>query len=282
MNILNGKLIASRFLDSLKEQINVLSAKYNRQPKLAVIVVGHIAASAIYVRNKQAMCDKVGILSHKYQLSETCTEEELIHTIDMLNNDITIDGILLQLPLPHHMDANTIINRINQEKDVDGFHRVNLGGLFLGDSILSPCTPKGIITMLDSIDYSYLGKMVVIIGSSNIVGKPMALEFINRKSTVTICNSSTRNLTAITKMADLIVIAIGKAKFLQVDMVKQGVIIIDVGINRLSDGTVCGDADFEFLKQSASYITPVPGGVGPMTIAMLLHNTVSCFFSRQQ
>ncbi|MFN8770234.1 MAG: bifunctional methylenetetrahydrofolate dehydrogenase/methenyltetrahydrofolate cyclohydrolase FolD [Neisseriaceae bacterium] len=275
--IIDGKAVSRQILDKVKSDIELLRSAHKRIPALAVILVGNNPASQIYVRNKKKACHDVGIESIEYNLPENTTEKELLELINQLNNSSTVDGILVQLPLPSHLNSKLVIDSINPNKDVDGFHRYNMGSLALNDASICPCTPHGIINLLDSINFTYVGKYAVIIGASNIVGRPMALELLNRGATVSICNSKTPNIKQFTNTADLIVVAIGKPKYLKKEFVKDGVVIIDVGINRLSDNTICGDVDFDELVEVAKYITPVPGGVGPMTIAMLIKNTIACY-----
>ncbi len=271
--ILNGKKIAEEIKNEIKLEVNKLKIK----PCLAVVMVGKNPASDIYVRNKKLACKKVGIKSVSHELKEDIQEQELVKLIDKLNSDKTVHGILVQLPLPTHIDENKIINAINPEKDVDGFHPLNIGKMMLGIKNLLPCTPSGIIEMLKRSNIKIEGKHAVIIGRSNIVGKPVAQLLLNEGATISICHSKTKNLEEITKQADILVVAIGKANFVTEDMLKDDVIVIDVGINRLENNKICGDVDFENVKNKASLITPVPGGVGPMTIAMLLKNTLEAY-----
>ena len=246
-------------------------------PGLAVIILGNNAASKIYVKSKIRACEKTGILSREIILDENISEEELINEIEKLNNDKNINGILVQLPLPPHINEKKICEAISVKKDVDGFKAENLGKIMLGDDDgFISCTPQGIIYLIDQLNMDLHGKNVVVVGRSNIVGKPVASLLINKGATTTVCNSKTKDLAGILRKADIIVIAIGKAKFLTKDMVKEGAVVIDVGINRV-DGKICGDVDYENVKDIVSHITPVPGGVGPMTIAMLLKNTVKAF-----
>ena len=267
--------MAQTILAEISTQIKQLGKQ--RLPTLAVVLVGDDPASQVYVRNKKAACAKVGIKSIEHLLSSNTTEEELLTLIHKLNQDSDIDGILVQLPLPKHLNSKVVIDTILPTKDVDGFHRYNMGSLALNNPQISPCTPHGIMYMLDSIDVEYHGKNAVIIGASNIVGRPMALELLNRGATVTICNSKTKNLAAIACTADILVVAVGRAKLVTANFVKRGAIVIDVGMNRDSDGKLCGDVDYDDVINKVSYITPVPYGVGPMTIAMLLRNTLSCY-----
>ena len=243
-------------------------------PKLAVILVGDDSASQVYVKNKSKACEKTGIDFEEYIFDANITEQELLDTIEKLNKDDSIHGILVQSPVPKHIDANKAFGTISPEKDVDGFHPINVGNLSIGKDCFISCTPYGIVKILEEYDIKTEGKEAVILGRSNIVGKPMIQCMLNKNATVTVCHSRTKNIEEITKRADILIAAIGKAKFVKDDMVKDGAVIIDVGINRLEDGSIVGDVDFEKISKKASYITPVPGGVGPMTIAMLLNNVV--------
>lgn len=271
--IINGKELAARIRQNLKIDVEELKKK-GINPKLAVIMVGDDKASAVYVRNKSKACDEIGIEFEEYLLKKETTREELLSLIDRLNNDNNINGILLQSPIPSHLDINEAFKRIAPEKDVDGFNPINVGKLTLGQDTFVSCTPYGVIRMLDSYNIDLEGKNAVIIGRSNIVGKPLIQCLLSKNATVTVCHSKTKNIKDITKNADIIVAALGKAKFVTEDMVKEGAVVIDVGINRNDDGKLVGDVDFENVKEKASYITPVPGGVGPMTIAMLMENVV--------
>ena len=273
--ILNGKLLADKILDEIAVQIS--GQNPTRNPALAVVLVGDDPASQVYVRNKKLACSKVGIKSVEYLLDAATTEKELLELVTKLNLDDTLDGILVQLPLPKHLNSKMVIDTILPNKDVDGFHRYNMGSLALNNPNLSPCTPHGIMYMLDSLNINYHGKNVVILGSSNIVGRPMALELLNRGATVTVCNSKTQNLSHIARSADILISAIGKAKFVTKDFVKDDAIVIDVGMNRDVNGKLCGDVDFDNVVEIVSKITPVPFGVGPMTIAMLIVNTMKCY-----
>ena len=270
--IIDGKGLAATIRKQLKEEVDDLK-KQGIVPKLAVIMVGDDKASKIYVRNKNKACEEVGIEYEEYLLEASTTIEELLDLIELLNNKKDVYGILLQSPLPSHLDINLAIERISPEKDVDGFHPINVGKLSLNQDCFVSCTPYGIIKMLDAYNIPIEGKNAVIIGRSNIVGKPLAQCLINRNATVTICHSRTKEMKEITKRADILVAAIGKPEFVTGDMVKENAVVIDVGINRTSEGIV-GDVAFEEVEKNASYITPVPGGVGPMTIAMLMHNVV--------
>ena len=275
--LINGKELAEQILAKLRQQIVELDAKQLRQPCLAVILQGEDPASQVYVRNKKNACQQVGIKSLEYLLAADSTQEKLLSLIQQLNLDSTVDGILVQLPLPQHLDSKIVIDSILPNKDVDGFHRYNMGSLALAQPNICPCTPQGIMYLLDSLAIDYHGKDAVVLGSSNIVGRPMALELINRGATVTLCNSKTKNINEIISRADILVTAIGKPKFVQGAWLKKDCIAIDVGINRLASGKLCGDIDFDSALATAAYITPVPGGVGPMTIAMLLKNTLHCY-----
>ena len=245
-----------------------------RAPGLAVIIVGNNPASRIYVNNKKKACEICGFGSYEYAIDENADENELLDLIDRLNKDDSIDGILCQLPLPSHMDENKVIDAICPEKDVDGFSPVNTGNLLAGKPCFAPCTPAGVVEMLKYEGIEISGKHCVIVGRSNIVGKPAALLMLQENATVTVCHSRTKNLAEEVKRADIVIAAIGKAGFITEDMIKDGAVVVDVGINRLESGKVTGDVDFEAVKKKASYITPVPGGVGPMTITMLMKNTL--------
>ena len=271
--ILDGKETARRIRERLKEKVIELK-KNNIIPKLAVIMVGEDPASVIYVRNKSKACEDVGIEFEEYILKETTTQKELLDLIKKLNEDKNLHGILLQSPIPKHLNIDEAFETISQEKDVDGFNPINVGKLALGQETFVSCTPLGVIKLLEEYNIEIEGKNAVIIGRSNIVGKPMLQCLLNKNATVTICHSKTKNLSDITKNADILVSAIGKPKLVTKDMVKKGAVVIDVGINRNEQGKVCGDVDFDEVKDVASYITPVPGGVGPMTIAMLMNNVV--------
>lgn len=273
MELLDGKKVSQLTKDRLKEKVEKLKQE-GVNPKLAVIMVGNDSASQIYVRNKSKACDYVGIEFEEYLLPEETKQEELLNLIEKLNNKKEINGILLQSPIPKHLDINEAFRKISPEKDVDGFHPVNVGKLVLGQDTFISCTPFGIMKILEEYNIDIEGKNAVVIGRSNIVGKPMSQCLLNKNATVTICHSKTQNLASITKQADILVAAIGKPCFVTEDMVKPGAIVIDVGINRMEDGKLKGDVDFEKVSQKASYITPVPGGVGPMTIAMLMTNVV--------
>ena len=268
-NIIDGKLISSQIRDEIAENVK----KLKRKPGLAVIIVGEDPASQIYVRNKEKACEQVGFYSKTYRLNREATTYELLNLINVLNFDDKIDGILVQLPLPKHIDEKAVIEAIKPEKDVDTFSEKNTGKIMIGTQTISPCTPSGIIELLKRYNIDICGKTCVVVGRSNIVGKPMAMLLLQENGTVTICHSKTENLKEITKTADILVVAIGKSKFITRDMIKNNAVIIDVGMNRDENGKLSGDVDFENVKDIVSYITPVPGGVGPMTITMLLKNT---------
>lgn len=271
--LIDGKVISAAVKERVKNEVAQLNEK-GITVGLAVIIVGEDPASKIYVANKKKACEALGIVSEEYALPESTTEKELLGLIDTLNAKKSINGILCQLPLPRHLDEKRIINAISPEKDVDAFHPVNVGRIMIGDYDFVPCTPAGIMEMLAYENIETEGKRCVVIGRSNIVGKPMAMLLLHKNGTVTICHSKTRNLKEICLGADILVAAVGKAKFATADMVKEGAVVIDVGMNR-ADGKLCGDVDFEAVKDKASAITPVPGGVGPMTIAMLMQNTLT-------
>ncbi|WP_293960019.1 bifunctional methylenetetrahydrofolate dehydrogenase/methenyltetrahydrofolate cyclohydrolase FolD [uncultured Fusobacterium sp.] len=275
--ILDGKKTSSQIKEEIKEELKGIKEKVGKVPGLAIVLVGENPASKIYVNSKIKGCAELGFESFAHYLPENVTEEELLNVIRELNNDEKVDGILVQLPLPKHIDEKKVVDTIAFSKDVDGFKPENMGLLFLGDkNSIKPCTPSGIVELFKRYELEVEGKDVVIIGRSNIVGKPMAGFFINEGATVTICNSKTKNLAEKLKEADIIVAAMGVAKFVKADMVKDGAIIIDVGINRTEEG-LFGDVDFENVAPKCKWITPVPGGVGPMTVAMLFKNTLSAF-----
>ncbi|MBQ1274716.1 MAG: bifunctional methylenetetrahydrofolate dehydrogenase/methenyltetrahydrofolate cyclohydrolase FolD [Cellulosilyticum sp.] len=271
--IIDGKFISTQIKDELKQEVSVLNQN-GIFPGLAVILVGNNSASQVYVRNKKTACEYVGIKSFSYELPEETSEEALLGLIDTLNQDDKVHGILVQLPLPHHIDENKVILAIDPKKDVDGFHPQNVGALCAGLPGFVSCTPAGVIELLKRSKVEISGKNCVVVGRSNIVGKPVSLLLLQEHGTVTICHSKTKNLTKILKQADIVVAAVGKAKMIQGSQLKEGAVVIDVGINRDENGKLCGDVDFASCEQVASMITPVPGGVGPMTIAMLMHNCV--------
>lgn len=271
--LINGKEVAAEVLSKIALEVNGLSVR-NVTPGLAVIIVGDNPASRVYVNNKKKACAQVGIHSEEYALPESVSQEELIDLVEKLNNDNAVNGILVQLPLPKSLNEEAVIEAINPEKDVDGFHPSNVGRIMIGNYHFLPCTPAGIMELIYSQEINISGKNCVVIGRSNIVGKPMAMLLLQANGTVTICHSKTQNLTEICRNADILIAAVGKEKFVTEEMVKPGAIVIDVGMNRDQNGKLCGDVDFTNVEKIASSLTPVPGGVGPMTIAMLLKNTV--------
>ncbi|MGF7493040.1 bifunctional methylenetetrahydrofolate dehydrogenase/methenyltetrahydrofolate cyclohydrolase FolD [Campylobacter concisus] len=273
MKILDGKAVSLKVKESVKVRADELK-KFGVEPTLAVVLVGEDKASQTYVRAKEKACNEYGIKSVAHRLSENTTQNELLALINVLNLDDSIHGILVQLPLPKHIDTNVVLAAIDPRKDVDGFHAVNVGKLVSGLDGFVPCTPLGVMEILKEYGIDVAGLNAVVIGRSNIVGKPMANLLLNASATVTVTHSKTKNLKEICKNADLIVAAIGRPFFLKADMVKEGAVVVDVGINRLDDGRLVGDVDFDEVAPKCSYITPVPGGVGPMTIAMLLNNTI--------
>lgn len=272
--IISGKELSAQIRAELAAETADFKEKYNVTPGLAVVIVGEDPASQVYVRNKHRSCIEAGMHSVVYEMPADTTAEKLLEVVDRLNHDDSIHGILVQLPLPKHLDESLIINSISPEKDVDAFHPVNVGKLTLGEDGFLPCTPAGVIEMLKRSDISISGKNCVVVGRSNIVGKPAALLLLRENGTVTVCHSRTANLKEVCREADIIVAAIGKPKFITADMVKPGAVVIDVGINRLETGKLAGDVDFDEVEKIAEAITPVPGGVGPMTITMLLKNTL--------
>lgn len=274
MVLLDGKILSAKIKEEVKVEVTQIVKEKNITPGLAVILVGNDAASATYVASKAKACKDAGIYSVVHEMPESITQEELLETINMMNNNPKLDGILVQLPLPKHIDTTTVLEAINPLKDVDGFHPYNVGRMVSNLDSFLPATPFGVMRMLEEHNIELSGKDVVVIGSSDIVGKPMASLLINKKATVTVCNSRTKDLKAHTSKADIVIIAVGVPYLLKEDMVKDGAVVIDVGINRLDTGKLVGDADFEGLKNKCSHLTPVPGGVGPMTIAMLLKNTI--------
>ncbi|HXA91625.1 MAG TPA: bifunctional methylenetetrahydrofolate dehydrogenase/methenyltetrahydrofolate cyclohydrolase FolD [Steroidobacteraceae bacterium] len=272
--IIDGKAIAKKIRAEQAEQVERLVARHGVRPGLAVILVGSNPASRVYVRNKIAACREVGIRSDLIELPSEITQAELLRRIDALNADPGVHGLLIQLPLPAHIEMASVLERIDIEKDVDGFHLYNVGGLVTGNTIFPPCTPFGVQKLLEHEGIDVEGRNVVVVGASNIVGKPMALMLMAQDATVCICHKKTRDLAQFTILADILVVAAGVPGLILPQMVRTGAVVIDVGINRLPDGRITGDVDFEGVRQKASYISPVPGGVGPMTVAMLLHNTV--------
>ena len=274
MVLLDGKILSAKIKEEVKVEVTKIVKEKNITPGLAVILVGNDAASATYVASKAKACKDAGIYSVVHEMPESITQEELLETINMMNNNPKLDGILVQLPLPKHIDTTTVLEAINPLKDVDGFHPYNVGRMVSNLDSFLPATPFGVMRMFEEHNIELSGKDVVVIGSSDIVGKPMASLLINKKATVTVCNRRTKDLKADTSKADIVIIAVGVPYLLKEDMVKDGAVVIDVGINRLDTGKLVGDADFEGLKNKCSHLTPVPGGVGPMTIAMLLKNTI--------
>ena len=272
--LIDGKALAQEIRNGIGKDVEALVEKTGVRPGLAVVLVGDDPASAVYVRNKKKACDTAGLHVADYALASTTKQEDLLHLITQLNTDPKIHGILVQLPLPSHIDSQEVLNAVSPEKDADGFHPYNIGRLVEGNPLFVPCTPKGVIRMIESTGQAIEGKRAVVLGRSNIVGKPVAMLLLHRHATVTICHSRTKDLPGMCREADILVAAIGKAQFVKGDMVKSGAIVIDVGINRLDDGRLVGDVDFDQVKERAGWLSPVPGGVGPMTIAMLLANTV--------
>jgi len=279
--IIDGKQIAEEFRREVRAGTDALEREGMRRPGLAVVMVGDNPASAVYVRNKRRACEQAGVLSVAHDLPVSTTSAELLALIDRLNGDVTIDGILVQLPLPPQIRAEAVIERIDPAKDVDGFHPYNIGRLAQGTPLLRPCTPYGVILMLERSRLPIEGRDAVIVGRSNIVGRPMALELLMRSATVTVCHSRTRDLPACVAAADLVVAAMGKPEFVSGEWIRPGAVVIDVGINRLPDGRLVGDVQFEAARKRAGHITPVPGGVGPMTIAVLMKNTLEASERRQ-
>ena len=273
--IIDGKKIAAEVRERIAADTRAFSGKYGFVPGLAVVIVGEDPASQVYVRNKGKACAEVGFYSEIHRMATDTTMEELLAKIEALKNDPRIHGILVQMPLPAHLDEKTVIDAIPPEKDVDAFHLVNTGRIMRGDYHFLPCTPAGVMEMLRHENIDAAGKECVVVGRSNIVGKPMAMLLLHANGTVTICHSRTKNLAEVTRRADILVVAIGKADFITGDMVKEGAVVIDVGMNRRADGKLTGDVDFASVEPKASAITPVPGGVGPMTITMLLENTLT-------
>lgn len=278
--IISGKEISVKIKDQLNEEVSKIKETYPRLPKLVVILVGDNQASQTYVRNKERGCQYIGIESEILRHDASFSEIELLQEINDLNNDDTVDGILVQLPLPQHINEEKVLDAIVPSKDVDGFHPENVAKLFLGQHSLVPCTPKGMMVLLEEINYDLAGKEVVIVGRSNIVGKPVALLCLQKNATVTIAHSQTKDLKAVCSRADVLIAAIGKPKFFNHEYVKDGAVVLDVGINRDENNKLCGDVDFDDVKDKVSAITPVPGGIGPMTITMLMKNTIEAFYHR--
>ena len=273
--LINGKEISAAIRAEIKENTEKMVTETGIRPGLAVIIVGEDPASQVYVRNKKKACDEVGFYSESYELPAETTQDELNALVESLNNNDKIHGILCQLPLPKHLDENEVIMRIKPEKDVDAFHPENVGKIMIGDYSFLPCTPAGVMALLERSGIDVSGKECVVVGRSNIVGKPQAMLLLHANGTVTICHSRTKNLAETCRRADILVAAIGKADFFTGDMIKEGAVVIDVGMNRRADGKLTGDVDFASVEPKASYITPVPGGVGPMTITMLMQNTLT-------
>ena len=273
--LISGKIVSQKVRGEIASDVEAFKAEFGYAPGLAVVLVGNDPASAVYVRNKHKGCLEVGITSYQIEMPEETSEDELLAKIDELNSNPKVNGILVQLPLPKHINEDKVINRISPKKDVDAFHPENVGRIVIGNYDFLPCTPAGIVELLKHYNVEIQGKSCCVVGRSNIVGKPMALLLTERNGTVTLCHSKTQNLADITKNSDILVVAIGKPEFLTADMVKDGAVVIDVGINRLSDGRLVGDVKFDEVEKKASMITPVPGGVGPMTITMLLRNTLT-------
>ncbi len=273
--IIDGKAISAAIRAEISEEVAAMKAEKGIVPGLAVIIVGEDPASQVYVRNKAKDCEETGINSIVHALPENTTEEELLALVHKLNNDDSVHGIIVQLPLPKHLNSDLIINNIDVKKDVDAFHPYNVGKIMIGDYELLPCTPAGVMALLERSNIDVAGKNCVVVGRSNIVGKPQAMMLLHKNGTVTVCHSKTKNLKEICLSADILVVAIGRAKFITGDMIKEGAVVIDVGMCRDENGKLCGDVDYESAEKKASYITPVPGGVGPMTRVMLLQNTLT-------
>ncbi len=278
--IIDGKALSAKLKNNLKDEVEALKGE-GIETCLAVIIVGDNPASRVYVNNKKKSCAELGIKSLEYALPEDTTEEELLSLIDELNSDDSVDGILCQLPLPKHICEKNVINSISPAKDVDAFHPENVGHIMIGDYTFLPCTPAGVMEMLKEYEIEIAGKNCVVVGRSNIVGKPMTMLLLKENATVTVCHSRTKDLASFTREADILVSAVGKVGLITADMVKENAVVIDVAINRLESGKLCGDVDFENVKEKASFITPVPGGVGPMTIAVLMKNTVKAAENRK-
>ena len=273
--ILDGKAVSQRVKNALKDETEKFVEKYGIRPGLAVVIVGDDPASRVYVNSKKKACAEIGYYSEEHALPESTTEGELLSLVEKLNGDEKIHGILVQLPLPKHIDEEKIINAINPKKDVDAFHPVNVGKIMIGNFDFLPCTPAGVMELINEAGIDLTGKNCVVVGRSNIVGKPQAMLLLHKNATVTICHSKTKNIKEITKNADVLVAAVGRAQMFDGDYIKDGAVVIDVGMNRLENKKLVGDVDFESAAKKASYITPVPGGVGPMTIAMLMRNTLT-------
>ena len=273
--IIDGKAVSAAVKAEVAEETAKLRDEKGLKVGLAVVIVGNDPASRVYVNNKKKACEAVGFQSYEYALDESTTQEQLLDLVNVLNRDDRVNGILVQLPLPKHIDEKAVINAISPDKDVDAFHPINVGKIMIGEYSFLPCTPAGVMRLIESTGTDITGKQCVVIGRSNIVGKPQAMLLLQKNGTVTICHSKTKNLKEICLGADILVVAIGRANFVTGDMIKEGAVVIDVGMNRLDNGKLCGDVEFESAEKNASFITPVPGGVGPMTIAMLMKNTLT-------
>ena len=273
--LIDGKAVSAAVKQEVADETAKLRDEKGLKVGLAVVIVGNDPASRVYVNNKKKACEAVGFQSYEYAIDENTTEEQLLDLVNVLNRDDRVNGILVQLPLPKHIDEKAVINAISPDKDVDAFHPINVGKIMIGEYSFLPCTPAGVMRLIESTGTDITGKQCVVIGRSNIVGKPQAMLLLQKNGTVTICHSKTKNLKEICLGADILVVAVGRANFVTGDMVKEGAVVIDVGMNRLENGKLCGDVDFEDVKEKCSFITPVPGGVGPMTITMLMSNTVA-------
>jgi methylenetetrahydrofolate dehydrogenase (NADP+)/methenyltetrahydrofolate cyclohydrolase len=273
--IIDGKAVSAAVKAEVAEETAKLRDEKGLKVGLAVVIVGNDPASRVYVNNKKKACEAVGFQSYEYALDESTTQEQLLDLVNVLNRDDRVNGILVQLPLPKHIDEKAVINAISPDKDVDAFHPINVGKIMIGEYSFLPCTPAGVMRLIESTGTDITGKQCVVIGRSNIVGKPQAMLLLQKNGTVTICHSKTKNLKEICLGADILVVAIGRANFVTGDMIKEGAVVIDVGMNRLDNGKLCGDVEFESAEKKASFITLVPGGVGPMTIAMLMKNTLT-------
>jgi len=273
--IIDGKAVSEAVKQEVADETAKLRDEKGLKVGLAVVIVGNDPASRVYVNNKKKACEAVGFQSYEYALDENTTQEQLLDLVNVLNRDDRVNGILVQLPLPKHIDEKAVINAISPDKDVDAFHPINVGKIMIGEYSFLPCTPAGVMRLIESTGTDITGKQCVVIGRSNIVGKPQAMLLLQKNGTVTICHSKTKNLKEICLGADILVVAIGRANFVTGDMIKEGAVVIDVGMNRLENGKLCGDVEFESAEKKASFITPVPGGVGPMTIAMLMKNTLT-------
>lgn len=273
--IIDGKAVSAAVKEEVAAETAKLRDEYGLKVGLAVVIVGNDSASRVYVNNKKKACETVGFQSFEYALDENTTQEQLLDLVNVLNRDERVNGILVQLPLPKHIDEKAVINAISPDKDVDAFHPVNVGKIMIGEYSFLPCTPAGVMRLIESTGVDITGKQCVVVGRSNIVGKPQAMLLLQKNGTVTVCHSKTKNLKEICLGADILVVAIGRAKFITGDMIKEGAVVIDVGMDRDENGKLCGDVNFESAKEKAGWITPVPGGVGPMTIAMLMKNTLT-------